>query len=274
MVKAKMGVSRVIYYVVLAFLGAITLIPLVWMVSTSLKPPQEVYTTRFFPIRPTLANYAWIMGRGTWARYFFNSGFVAATVTGASLFLSSLTGFVLAKYDFRGREIAFWSIIACLMIPFPVICVPLFEVVAKLGWVDSYWGLIIPLIINPFGVFMMRQFIKGIPSDLIDSARLDGCHELGIYFRIIVPLITTPLAVLTVFYFMWNWDSFLWPMLVVQTQKLITLPLGLATFGNQYYTRYNYVMAGAVLAVIPVVVVYAIFQKQIIKGMTLSGLKF
>lgn len=259
-----------------AFWGLISVGPLLWMVSTSFKPPQEVISipSTLFPKEPTIGNYVRLFREGgMFLRYMLNSIFVGSVNTGVSIFLSSLAGFVLAKYSFRGREIAFWLIVSCLMIPFQITFVPLYEFVAKLKWTNSYWGLIVPRIISPFGVFMMRQFIRGIPNDLIDSSRLDGCNEISIYFRIIIPLIKTPLAVLTVFYFMWDWDSFLWPLAIVQTDKLKTLPLGLAAFGNQYYMQFHYVMAGAIITIIPVIVVFFIFQKQIIKGITLTGLK-
>jgi len=267
---------RIILYLIAAFVGLIFVLPLLWMVSTSFKPPQEVMSipSTFFPKEPTIGNYVRLFREGgMFLRYMLNSTFVGTVNTGVSLFLSSLAGFVLAKYSFRGREIAFWLIVSCLMIPFQITFVPLFELVAKLKWTNSYWGLIIPRIISPFGVFMMRQFVRTIPNDLMDSSRLDGAHEIGIFFRIIIPLVKAPLAVLTVFYFMWDWDSFLWPLIIVQTDNLKTLPLGLAAFGNQYYMQYHYVMAGAVITVLPVIVVFFIFQKQIIKGITLTGLK-
>lgn len=276
MTKIERQAFRIILYMIAAFWGLISVGPLLWMVSTSFKPPQEVISipSTLFPKEPTIGNYVRLFREGgMFLRYMLNSIFVGSVNTGVSIFLSSLAGFVLAKYSFRGREIAFWLIVSCLMIPFQITFVPLYEFVAKLKWTNSYWGLIVPRIISPFGVFMMRQFIRGIPNDLIDSSRLDGCNEISIYFRIIIPLIKTPLAVLTVFYFMWDWDSFLWPLAIVQTDKLKTLPLGLAAFGNQYYMQFHYVMAGAIITIIPVIVVFFIFQKQIIKGITLTGLK-
>ncbi len=272
----KSRIGDYIFYLFLIFVGLIMLFPLLWMISTSFKPPQEVWNIppTFFPKKPTWDNYARIFKEGVFFKYMLNSAFVGATNTLVSLFLSSLAGFVLAKYKFAGRELIFWIIISTMMIPYEITCVPLFELIARMGMANSYWGLIIPRIINPFGVFMMRQFIRTIPNDFLDAARLDGCKEISIYFKIILPLIQTPLVALAVFYFMWDWDSFLWPLLVIQGDALKTLPLGLASFGNQYYTQYNYVMAGAVFSVIPVIVVYFILQKQMIQGITMSGLKF
>ena len=271
----RFRISTISLYFILTVVGILMVLPLLWMISTAFKVPQEVWNIppRFFPSAPTISNFQFILARSPFFRYMLNSLIVGAIVTGISLFTSSISGYVFAKFNFWGRTFAFWFVLSTFMLPFQIVMIPLYELTIKFGWSDSYAGLIIPMICNPFGIFMIRQFMKGVPSELMYAARIDGCREFRIYRQVILPLLRAPISALGIFYFMWNWDSFLWPLLVVKSEWMRTLPLGLAAFGEANYTRYHLVMAGSVFAVLPVLLVYAFVQKQIIKGVALTGLK-
>lgn len=267
--------SATLLYAVLIAAGLFMILPLFWMFSTAFKVPQEVWNIPplLLPKKPTLNNFLFVLKGGVFLRYMLNSLIVAVVTTVISLFTSSISGYVFAKFRFWGRDVAFWIILSALMLPFQILMIPLYELTVKLGWSDSFAGLIVPMICNPFGIFMIRQFMQGVPDDLIYAGRIDGCNELRIYRQIVLPLIRAPLSALGIFYFMWNWDSFLWPLLVVKSELMRTLPLGLAVFGEANFTRYHLVMAGSVIAVIPVMLVYIILQKQIIRGVALTGMK-
>jgi len=268
--------SKSLLFAFIFILGLIVIVPFLWMVSTSFKVSQEVWMIppRFLPQVPTLSNYYRVLTREMFPRYMLNSFFVATVITMISLFTSSISGYVFAKFSFWGRNLIFWIVLSSLMVPFQVVMITLYELTVRIGWLNSFYGLIIPMICNAFGIFMIRQFAAGIPSELIDSARLDGSSEFRIYYSIILPLMKPALGTLAIFYFMWNWDSFLWPLLITTTKEMRTLPVGLATFGEFNYIKYHYVMAGAVFSTLPVIIVYSFFQKWIIKGVTLTGLKF
>lgn len=271
----KRKTSMICLCIILAIVGVFMVLPIIWMFSTAFKLPQEVWNIppTFFPKSPTLDNFRVVLADGMFFRYMLNSLFVGVVVTSISLFTSSISGYVFAKFNFWGRNIAFWLILSTFMLPFQIIMIPLYELVLKFGWSDSFRGLIIPMICNPFGIFMIRQFMQGVPNDLLDAARIDGCREFRIYWQIILPLLRAPLSALGIFYFMWNWDSFLWPLLVVKSDLMRTLPLGLAAFGEANFTRYHLVMAGSAISVLPVIIVYFCLQKQIIQGVALTGMK-
>ena len=250
-------------------------LPFFWMLSTSFKTPAQifVYPIEWIPSPFIFENYQKVFEVVPMFRYIFNSLFTALSVTLSNLFFCSLAGYSLAKFEYPGRNLIFISILATLMIPFEVTVVPTFIIVRKLGWVNSYAALIFPAAMNAFGVFLMRQSMMSIPQDLIDSARIDGCREFGIYRRIILPLSKAPLSALSIFMFMWSWNGFLWPLIVIRSQNLFTLPLGLTFFQDDYFDEYNLIMAGSVIAVIPILVLFVTLQKHFIKGMALSGMK-
>lgn len=251
------------------------LIPFFWMLSTSLKESVEVYRVpiRWIPRNPQWQNYPIGLARRNFGRYFINSTIVAITVTASTLFFASLAGFGLAKYDFLGRDLIFIGILSTLMIPFQVIMIPVFLLVRDLGWLDSYTGLIVPQALTAFGVFLVRQYIITLPDSLLDAARIDGASEPGIFFRIALPLCKPVLSVLAIFTFRSSWDSLLWPLIVISTDRLRTLPLGLSMFITDYDIEEHWMMAVAVSASLPVFILFMLAQKHFTEGIAISGMK-
>ncbi|HPC78131.1 MAG TPA: carbohydrate ABC transporter permease, partial [bacterium] len=186
---------------------------------------------------------------------------------------SSFVGYVFAKFNFWGKEVIFMMILSTMMIPFAVTMIPLYLIISKLGWINSHLALIIPGLYSTFGIFLMRQFMSSIPNELREAAIVDGCGEFRTFWSIILPQCKPVLAALGIFTFMWNWDNFLWPLIVLNNEDKFTLPVGLSMFSQQWWTNYGLVMAGATISVIPVLIVFFIFQKQFIQGIVLTGLK-
>jgi multiple sugar transport system permease protein len=261
--------------VTLGFVAVIT--PFVWMVLGSFKPEGELLRVppTWWPESPTLDNYRELFGKGIFPRSFFNSTIVAIIVTVANVTFCSMVGYALAKLRFRGKKLVFGLVMGTLMIPGMVTFVPLFVLVANLGLVDTYPGLILPFLVTPFGVFLMRQFILDLPDDLLDAGRVDGASELRIFRQIILPLCGPGLATLGILTFLGSWNNFLWPLVVAQTQEHYTLPVALALFSkNQQVTpNYGLLLAGATVVVVPVLVVFLIFQRRFIEGIATTGIK-
>ena len=261
--------------VTLGFLAVIT--PFVWMVLGSFKPEGELLRVppTWWPESPTLDNYRELFGEGIFPRSFLNSTIVAIVVTVANVTFCSMVGYALAKLRFRGKKLVFGLVMGTLMIPGMVTFVPLFVLVANLGLVDTYPGLILPFLVTPFGVFLMRQFILDLPDDLLDAGRVDGASELRIFRQIILPLCGPGLATLGILTFLGSWNNFLWPLVVAQTQEHYTLPVALALFSkNQQVTpNYGLLLAGATVVVVPVLIVFLIFQRRFIEGIATTGIK-
>jgi len=253
----------------------VTLLPYFWMLSSSLKTGTEVFELpiHWIPQVPQWDNFRSALSRGSFGTYFYNSGIVAVAVTAANVLLCSLAGYGLAKFRFRFREPSFLVILSTLMLPLEIVLVPTFLVVQQLGMVNSYGGLIVPLAVDAFGVFLMRQFIRDLPDSLIEAARLDGCSELGIFFRIILPNCKPALGALALLSFRDNWDQFLWPYIIASSDRLKTFPLGLAQMEGIDSAAYHEIMALAVLGMIPMAILFLFFQRAFVRGIALSGLK-
>lgn len=266
---------KILFYILLTMGALIMIFPLFWMVTTAFKTSNEIFATpiKWLPSSLQWQNFTIPFQEKPFIRWFGNSVLVAICVTLGNLLLCSLAGYGFAKYRFPGRNILFWVVMATFMIPQQVTMIPLFLVVKKLGWIDSYPGLIIPVMVDAFGIFLMRQFVQDIPDDYIDQARIDGAGEIRIWWNIALPMMTPILSALGILTFLTNMDELLWPLIVVTSENLRTIPLGLATFENTYQTIYNQLMAVALLALIPTFLVFIVFQKKIIQGMTMSGLK-
>ena len=261
---------------VLVFGAVWMLLPLVWMVSASLMPLSEVIKVPpiwFAPEKYSLNNYIEVWGRVGFSRFFLNSVFVAFTITFGQLLTSSMAGFAFARYQFPGRTVIFILILSTLMIPFQVIMIPLFIMMARLHFVNTYWGMIIPAIVTPFGIFMMRQFMLGVPKPLLEAARIDGASEPYIFSRIMLPLCKPAIAALAIFSFLGSWDNFLWPLIVINSKELWTLPIAMSRFTEQYISQTHLQMAGASIMFIPVLIVFLLMQRHFIEGIALSGLK-
>lgn len=263
-------------FLVLLAGGVWMLLPLVWMLSASLMPLSEVIKVPpvwFAPDKYSLANYIEVWGRIGFARFFFNSVFVAVTITLAQLLTSSMAGFAFARYEFPGRTVIFILILSTMMIPFQVIMIPLFIMMARLGMVNTYWGMIVPAIVTPFGIFMMRQFMLSVPKALLEAARIDGASEPYIFSRIMLPLCKPAIAALAIFAFLGSWDNFLWPLIIINSKELWTLPIAMSRFTEQYISQTHLQMAGASIMFLPVLIVFLLMQRNFIEGIAMTGLK-
>jgi multiple sugar transport system permease protein len=267
--------GRVLLYVVLTALGVIAALPFVWMILSSFKPEAEVRAIppTFWPQHASLDNYRTIFRDPELPLMLFyrNSAFVAIMNTLATLFTGSILGYIFAKFQFRLRTPLFWFILATMMIPEQVTMLPGYLILLQLHLLNNLWGLIIPSFIDAFAIFVMRQFIISIPNDEIWSARVDGASEWRIYRSIVLPQLLAPLATLGLLTFMFNWNAYLWPLIVLTEQNKRTLPIILTWFSDQHSSQENLVMAASVLIVIPVLIVFALAQKWIVRGLTLTG---
>lgn len=251
--------------------------PFVWMVSTSFKYNWDAisFPPRFLPTEfAGFGAYKRVFTEIPFFNFLSNSVIVAVAVTLGVLLTSSLAGYIFAKFHFWGRDIIFLGILATMMIPFQVILIPVYVIVNDMGMLNTLWALIIPRLVSAYGIFLMRQFMMGIPSALIDAARIDGCTEFGIFYKIVLPLSKPALSALGIFTFMGSWDDFLWPLLVLDDLPKRTLPLGLALFRQQFgMMDWNVIMAGTLVSILPVLVVFFAAQKNFIEGIALSGIK-
>jgi multiple sugar transport system permease protein len=261
---------------VIVVIGLIVFVPLLWMTLSSFKSVDETLTpiVRWLPSQWHFSNYTQVFNDNQFGTYFKNSVVVAASVTLINLAISSLAGYGLAKFSFPGRTLLLLFFLAILMIPFQVIVIPVYIVVRQLGWINSYWGLIVPGGVSAFGVFFMRQSISVLPNELFEAARLDGAGEILIYLRVLLPLCSPSLAALAVLTFLGSWNNLLWPLLVIQSDGLKTLPLGLAQMATgQYGIQYNLLMTGAVISSIPVMVVFLATRRFFVRGIAMGAIK-
>ena len=257
-------------------LGAVAMIlPYYWMIISSLKPPEELYTypPRFCVEHPTFKPYRELFTLLPMARSLFNSVFVASTVTLSNMLFCSLAGYAFAKLRFPGRDAMFLALISAMMIPWQVFLIPGFVIVKHLGWLNTFWALIIPNLAMPFGIFMCRQYIMSIPDGLIEAARIDGYNEFGIYWRVILPLLTPALSTLAIFTFLSQWNSFVWPLIVTQSSQMRTVPLIIAVLNGQFGANFAMIMAGALVVTLPMLIVFLLFQRQFIKGIFLTSIR-
>ncbi len=269
--RVRSGVSHVL----LTIVAILFLVPLLYAVSTSLKPADEVFTAtpHLFGSKIQWQNYADAFKYAPFGRYFLNSAFVAVAGTLVVVTASSLSAYAFARLRFRGRESLFVLFLGTLMVPQEVLIVPMYWLMQSLGWVDSYWALILPWAFTAFGTFLLRQFFLTVPNELEEAARVDGCGPFRSFFRIMLPLARPALAVLTVFTFISFWGSFLWPLIIVNSVDTKgTVPLGLAQFSGQAGTQWNLMMAASVLAMLPTVLLVVLLQKHLVRGLLVTGL--
>jgi ABC-type glycerol-3-phosphate transport system permease component len=257
--------------------GAITIFfPFFWMAITSLKTAPEIQRVPL-QIAPdhwfNLANYFEVFKREPFMRYLLNSTIVASIAAVSSLVVSSLAGFGFAKYRFPGRDVFFLAIVGILMVPFQSVVVPLYVWINHLGLLDTYMGIVAPDLVSVFGVFLMRQAIEMIPNDYIDAARIDGCSELRIFFSVILPSVKPAMATLLIIKFMWNWNEFFWPMVVINSPKMKVVTMGLMSFTNMYFIEYNLLTAAAVISVLPILLIFITLQRWVVQAVVMSGLK-
>jgi len=272
--KTNIIVYSISYTLLIAF-SIIMIMPFVWMILSTFKDQSELmrFPPKFLPDKFSLKNYVEVFSSVPFLRYYLNSILITTVAVTLTLITSSLAGFAFAKYKFRGRNVIFKTLLGAMMIPFPVTIIPLYIMIYNLGLVDTYLALIVTGSVSIFGIFLMRQFIVTIPDDLIDAARIDGCSEFQIFRIIVIPNIRAPLSALAIFSFMSTWNAFLWPLLVVNNDEHRTVQLGVQYFTQRYGDLMHLQITAAAMAVIPIVVLYLILQKQFIEGITMTGLK-
>lgn len=268
-------IAASVAYLVLIFWAILSFIPLTWLFITAFTPQD--FIVRMPPKISlsllSLVNFVNLFERGQIFRWFFNSFYIACFVTMFNLFFSSLAGYTLAKKIFPGRKAIFWMIISTMMIPGQVTLVPVFIMMTNFGLLDTHAALILPQVVSVFSIFLMKQYIQTLPSELEDAARIDGCSEFGVFWRIILPLCRPVLAVLGIFVFVANWNNFLWPLIMLNTPSKFTMQVGLATLQEQFATDYGILMAGAAFAAVPMIIMFLSLQRHFIKGLTIGGVK-
>jgi ABC-type glycerol-3-phosphate transport system permease component len=251
------------------------LVPFYWMVSTSLKLEADVfaYPPEWIPQPATLVHYVEVWTRLPFARFFFNSVFVAAVITLSNAFFATLAGYAFAKLKFPGRDKIFFVLLLTLMVPFQVNLIPLYKLMDIFEWLDTYWALIVPGATSAFGIYLMRQYILSIPDEILDSARVDGCSEFGTLWRIVAPLSLPGVATLAIFIFVGSWTDFFWPMIVTSSMEMRTLPVGIALLQGYHTVSWTQTMAGSTIAALPMIVVFLLMQRQFIEGLTAGAVK-
>jgi multiple sugar transport system permease protein len=266
-------ISKIIYVLLIAY-AAITLIPFLWALSASFKPLSEIVggEVNFIPHHFTLENYRQVVtAEPLFLRWLFNSVAIAVSVTLLNLMFNSLAGYALARLQFRGKRFWFLLILAVLAVPLQVTLIPTFLILKSFGWLNSYQGMIAPAMVNATFIFMMRQFFLNFPSELEDAAALDGLGRFGIFWYIVLPLAKPALAAQTILVFMSSWNNFLLPVVILFEPEMFTLPLGLNTFKGEYISYWNNIMAASMIFTLPVLLLYAFFNRYFIQGVTFTG---
>lgn len=267
-VKTRSKVAGVILTVLLFIVAFVTIVPFIWMLVSSFAPNSEIVkvTGGVFPTPSTVDNYVNIQQKFDFLRLFMNSLVIASIKTVIVIYTSAVLGFVFAKMRFRGRNVLFGVVMSTMMIPWAVTIIPQYEMMTQFGWLDTYTALIVPSLISGFGIFLFRQSISGIPDELIEAAKLDGASDSRIFHRIVLPMSHNTVAALAIFTFLWNWEDYLWPFLMITDEKKQLLAVGLKQFNGQYGTDYGGLFAATSLSIIPVIIIYLVFQRQFIAG--------
>lgn len=270
-----MRARQVLFYAVLLLGAALAIFPMLWMLSASLMPAGEAstYPPHLLPRKITFEHYATLFTRLNLGRYFVNSTIIAVAVTGISLVVNSMAGYAFAKLRFRARDRIFRILATGLVIPVQVAMLPLFLLMKQLGLINTYWGVIIPGMASIFGIFLIRQYAFSIPDDLLDAARIDGAGEFRIYWAIVLPTITPILATLAIWTFLSTWNDFMWPLIVLSDESNYTLPVALANLVGEHVQDTELMMAGSVLTILPVMLVFLFLQRYYIQGIMMGSTK-
>lgn len=274
--RLKQTVTGLALHTVLLAGALIMIVPFIWMVSSSLKESNQVFALppQWIPDPVQWDNYLTVWQTVPLGQYYLNSLVVCGITTAGQIITSVLAAYVFARLTFPGKDVIFLAILATMMIPEQVKMIPSFIILKELGWIDTFTGLIVPALVHPFGIFMLRQFFLSIPKELEDAARIDGSSRLGILWRVILPLSKAPISALAVFVFMFQWNSFLWPLIVLNTKDNYTLQIGLAMLRGDFGADAALQMAATTVATLPLVLLFLVAQKQFIRGITLTGLKY
>jgi len=267
------NIVRLVWSLIALVLALMTIFPLLWMLSIGFKAPTEVFQPTLIPKAPTLNNFAYVFTQVPFVRYLLNSFVVSAVVTIVALWFHSMAGYALARLRFRGRETIFVVIFSTFLVSLPVIIVPLFVLVRSMGMLNTYAGIIVPSIFNAFGIFLLRQFYLSLPRELEEAAVIDGAGYWRIYWSVILPLSRPIISALAILFFLANWNAFLWPLTVASDNNLWVVQVGIANFRSQYAASWNYIMAASTIVAAPMLVLFVVFQKQIMESIKTSGLK-
>ena len=256
-------------------IAALVIAPLAWMLGASLMPRGEAqtYPPPFWPERLTLDNYRELFTRLNLGRYFVNSTIVSLSITAIALLLNGMAGYAFAKLRFRGRDAIFSLLMAAMVVPLQVVMLPLFLLLKQFGLINTYWAVIIPSMATIYGIFLVRQYALSIPDSLLDAARIDGAGEWRIYFSIVLPLIRPVLVTLGIFTFLSAWNDFMWPLVVLTGNDAYTLPVALAILSNEHVQDAELMMAGSLVTMLPVLVLFIVLQRQLIGGIMVGGIK-
>ncbi len=276
--KKKFTLSSLLMLLLFIVLAALTLLPFISIFLASLRPGKEIMRQglglNLDTSVMTTANYKFLFtGKSDYFTWFFNSLKITLIQTVLTLIVSAFVAYGFAMYDFRGKNLLFTCVLLVMMIPIEIIMLPLYKLIIKIKLIDTIWGIILPAVAGPLPIFFFRQYLSGIPRDFLDAARVDGCNEYGIFFRIILPLMKPSFAAMGIFVGMNSWNAFLWPMIVLKSSEKLTLPIGLNALITPYGNNYDLLIAGAVFSVIPIIVLFLMFQKYFIAGMTAGGVK-
>jgi ABC-type glycerol-3-phosphate transport system permease component len=273
--RAANRLWQVLGNAVLLLVIFLTIMPYIYMVSASFKPGEELFSipVQVFPDSLYLGNYDLLFGKTNFVRWFFNSVFIGVSRMVLAVVISLMAGYAFAKYDFRFKNALFIMILATLTLPIYVLIVPLYSMMVTFGWTDNYIALILPLAAQAIGVFLSRQYLLSIPDEILDSARVDGAGEWGIFWRIIVPLSQPVIAVMAILFFTTSWNDYIWPLVVLTKDQMFTVSLGLPTLVGPYSQEYGAVMAGSFLSTVPITIIFLIMQRRFIEGITQGAVK-
>lgn len=262
-------------FVIISF---IALFPIISLLISSLRPSSELMrngiSITFDPSTISFANYTYIFTQGgNYWSWFINSLVISAITIILSLFFSSMVGYALALYDFKGRNLIFGFVLFILMVPFEILMLPLFQLMISLNLINTYTAVILPAVVAPVAVFFFRQYAVGLPKELMDSARIDGATEYGIFFKIMLPLMAPSMAAMAILQGLGSWNNFLWPLIVLRSNDMFTLPIGLATLLTPYGNNYDILIAGSVMTIVPIIILFIFFQRYFVAGLTVGGVK-
>lgn len=271
--RRRLTGGDVVSWLILVLAALVFFFPIYWMFATAVRPQSEIFAPeiRLWPSQFVWYNFVEAWQQLPFTRWYINSVMIAVIAVIITVFINLLAGYTFAKYNFRGKNVIFFMILSTLMVPIQVIIVPEFLIVNELGWLNTYWAVVLPRAAEAFGIFLVRQYMLGIPDDLIEAARLDGASEFGIFRSIVLPLSGPIIAVLTIFTFMWRWNDFSWPIAVLTDQSAFTIQLGLNLLKGIYYTEWTYIMAMSLVSVIPILLVFIFFQRYFVEGIAHSG---
>ena len=269
-------ITTVWMYGILGAIALIMLFPLIWLISTSLKSPSEnifQFPPQLVPSQPTFQNFVQVWQTNPFGQYLFNSTLIAVLTVGLNLLFCSLAAYPLARLNFRGRDMIFAGVVSTIMIPFQIVMIPLYILTVQLGLRNTYLGVILPSVASAFGIFLLRQAFQGVPKELEEAARMDGCSELGLWWHVMLPAIRPALVCLALFVFIGSWSDFLWPLIVLDRPEYYTLPLGVANLAGTFSLDWRLIAAGSVISIAPVLLVFLFLQRYIVATDTGSGVK-